>query len=230
MHAMHGNGGPPGPRMCRYGVAPPPGLELAATRSHRNTVRRRTLRRMQCDKLSSAMFIVDLQFRTMRNAMHELQEKVETSSGEAACRIYSRGAMLAAREETGAAMRSDEKQREPVLVVPCYHAPWAVVSGWIEKGASAIAIQSWWRRALTHRRCVAARREETRKALEQRAAVLCIQAVSRANVARQCLAKISTQTQEELELFERRRSGWIEKGASAIAIQSWWRRALTHRR
>jgi len=88
MHIMHGNG-----------VVPPPSLELAATRSHRNTLRRRTLRQAQNDKLSSAMFIIDLQLRSLRNAVNDIQVKLPAVCGPvlATTSTFSREVLLQVR-------------------------------------------------------------------------------------------------------------------------------------
>merc|ERR1712107_476709 len=88
-HILHGNG-----------VAPPPGLELAATRSNRNTQRRRFLRKGQQDKLSSAMFVVDLQFRTLHQALQKLGDGAPCL-GTADDRRYSMKTLLAMRKQTG---------------------------------------------------------------------------------------------------------------------------------
>ena len=82
MHCLNGNGvcqrfdTSRTSENCAAEVAPPPGLELAATRSQRNTKRRRLLRRAQGDRLSSALFLVDLQLRSLRNAVGDLQQRV----------------------------------------------------------------------------------------------------------------------------------------------------------
>jgi hypothetical protein len=90
MHIMHGNG-----------VVPPPTLELAATRSHRNTLRRRVLRQAQTDKLSSAMFMVDLQLKSLRNAVKDIQDKLPIDDGQActSLALFSRDTLLQARAQ-----------------------------------------------------------------------------------------------------------------------------------
>jgi hypothetical protein len=106
MHIIHGNG-----------VVPPPTTELAATRSHRNTLRRRMLRRTQTDKLSSAMFIVDLQLRSLRSAVTDLHAKFSIEDGHPGESItpFSRDTLLQVRATMPILQRSDAHLPTTVL-------------------------------------------------------------------------------------------------------------------
>ena len=95
-------------------VVPPPGLVSVATRSQRNTHRRRCLRKRQGDKLSCAVFMIDLQLRGLGAAVRRLEKK--NLSAEAASKIgsneqvYSRSALLDARV---ACIKVEDEDVEP---------------------------------------------------------------------------------------------------------------------